>query len=284
MKERVFESNAKYVSKFNHELAGKTFHLVMDNGREYVASFISGEIVLWAEQGDPFRWEKYQCLKSDDTTYLVVMELYGQPLRTCRTLVLDLEQSLVTMHVARQGGIPHRPRMVEVEIIFGALRQPGQPLPIKRHGYSADLVGKKINWTYSSGFVNTHIYISEMYYRAWAVQRPPLPANETPDEAAKRKAGEEREKMWLYEEPFRCVKIKDGCYLCSGIEENMNKLDNQIGGNNLLFLSNMKDGFDVGRTFCLNGQQQPESGMFRSFGEFAEVELEVEHLPSPYRV
>ena len=140
MKERIFESNAKYVSKFNHELAGRTFHLVMDNGREYVASFISGEIVLWAEQGDPFRWEKYQCLKSDDTTYLVVMELYGQPLRTCRTLVLDLEQSLVTMHVARQGGIPHRPRMVEVEFLFGAIKLPGQTPPVKRHCYTTDLV------------------------------------------------------------------------------------------------------------------------------------------------
>jgi hypothetical protein len=284
MREPKFESTDKYVTKFEYELAGKTFDLIMDNGYEYVANFLSGDIVMWAEKGEPFRWEKYSCLKSDDTTYFVVMQLFGQPLRTCRTLILDLENSLVTMHVAKQGGIPNRPRMVQVEIIFGAISRPGQTLPLKRHSYTADLVGKKINWTYSSGFVNTHIYISEMYYRSRAIKRPPLPADITPEQSAKIKAGEERAKEFLYEEPIRCVKIKDNCYLCSGIEENMNRLDNSSGGNNLLILSNMKEGFDVGRTFCLDNDQQPESGLFRSFGAFTDEDIEVAHLPSPYRV
>ena len=84
----------------------KTFHLIMDNGYEYIADFLSGEIVMWAQKGEPFHWEKYKCLKSDDTTYFVVMELFDQPLRTCQTLVLDLENSLVTMHTAKQGEIP----------------------------------------------------------------------------------------------------------------------------------------------------------------------------------
>jgi hypothetical protein len=284
MKEPGFESTEKYVTKFEYGLAGKTFSLAMDNGYEYVASFLSGEVLMWAEAGQPFHWEKYQCLKSDDTTYFVVMQLFGQPLRTCRTLVLDLENSLVTMQTASQGGIPNRPRMVQAEIVFGAIRQPGQALPVRRHSYTADLVGKKIKWTYSSGFVNIHIYTSETCYRAWAVKRPPAPADLTPEQLAKNKAGEEREKEWLYEEPFRCVKIKDGCYLGSGIEENMNKLDNSIGGNNLLFLSNIKEGFDVGRTFCLNGEQQPESGLFIAYGTFTDEDTEVEHLASPYRV
>lgn len=284
MKESTAEGKGKYISTYNYELEGKTFHLLMDNGYEYVASFLSGEIVMWAQKGQPFYGEKYQCLKSDDTTYFVVMELCGQPLRTCLTLVLDLENSLVTMHVAKQGGIPGRPRMVEVEIIFGAISLPGQTPPFKRHSYTADLVGKKIVWTYSSGFVNVHIYTSEMYYRAWAIKRPPVPDDITPEQLAKKRADEEREKKWLYEEPFRCVKIKDGCYLCSGIEENMNKLDNAIGGNNLLILANLNKGSDVGRTFCLNSDQQPESGLFSSTGCFYEEDLEVEHLPSPYRI
>ena len=174
--------------------------------------------------------------------------------------------------------------MVQADIVFGAIKRPGQTPPFKRHSYTSDLVGKKIIWTYSSGFVNVHIYTSEMYYRAWAIERPPVPDDLSPEQLAKKKADEEREKQWLYEEPFRCVKIKDGCYLCSGIEENMNKLDNSVGGNNLLILSNMHKGFDVGRTFCLNADQQPESGLFSSTGSFYEDDLEVEHQKSPYRV
>ncbi len=284
MKEPIFESTDKYVAKFEYELAGKNFNLVMDNGYEYVVSFLSGEILMWAESGEPFRWEKYHCLKSDDTTYFVNMEVFGQPLRTCRTMILDLESSLVTLHIAKQGGIPNRPRMVQTEIIFGAIGQPGRPLPVRRHGYTAELVGKKVNWTYSSGFVNTHIYISETYCRARAIKRPELSDDLTPEQKAKIKADLEKEKVWIYEEPIKCVKIKDCMYLCSFIEENMNKRDNSIGGNNLLTLSNMKEGFDIGRTFCLNVSQQPESGMFIAYGSFTDEDTEIEHTPSPYRV
>ncbi len=274
----------KYVSEFNYELAGRTFHLIMDDGYQYLAQFLTGEIMAWAVQGESLKWEKYNCLKADDTTYFVVSELYGRPLRTCMTLVIDLENSLVTMQVAKQGGVPGRPRMVQADIIFGAISMPGQEIPMKRHSYTSDLVGKKITWTYSSGFVNAHIFVSEMYYRAWAFERPPISKDATPEQIAQKKAGEERESKWLYEEPFRCVKIKDQMYLGSGIEENMNKLDNSIGGNNLVFLANMKDGYDVGRTFCLNSKQEPESGLFSSHGVYCKEDIEVEHLPSPYRI
>jgi hypothetical protein len=284
MREPVAKSTSKYVTKFEYELAGKSFNLVMDNGYEYVVSFLSGELLMWAERGEPFRWEKYNCLKSDETTYFINMEVSGQPLRTCVTMILDTENSLVTLHIAKQGGIPLRPRMVQTEIVFGAIRQPGQALPIKRHSYTSDLVGKKVNWTYSSGFVNTHIYISEKYCRARAINRPALPDDLTPEQKEKIAADLEKEKVWIYEEPIKCVKIKNGMYLCSFIEENMNKRDNSIGGNNLLTLSNMKEGFDVGRTFCLNANQQPESGMFIAYGSFTDEDTEIEHMPSPYRI
>ncbi len=271
--------------ELEYGLAGQTFRLMMDNGREYTATFLTGELVQWAELGEPLRWETYRCLKSDDTTWFVVMELFGAELRTCRTLVLDLEQSLVTMHVARQGGIPHRPRMVEVEILFGAIKLPGQTPPVKRHSYTADLAGKKVTWTYHNGFINTHIYVSEHYCRAWAVQRPPLPPDITPERLWRLKTNEEREKVWFYEEPLRCVKIKDGCYLCSFIEENMNKLDNHIGGNNLVILSNMAKGFDVGRSFKMtDDDNQPQSRMMIAHGHYSDEATPVDDLPSPYRV
>lgn len=283
MKETDTNVNNKYVTEYNSELAGRTFRLVMDDGLEYVFNFITGEIAQWSKHGDSLHWDEYKCLKPDENIFFIVMELSGQIIRTCLTLVLDLENTLVTMHVAKQGGMPGRPRMVQADIVFGAIKLPEKSIPRKRHSYTADLVGKKIAWTYTSGFVNVHIYISENYYRAWALQRPPVTGDLSPEQLLRKKADEEREMKWLYEEPFRCVKIKDNFYLCSGIEENMNKLDNSIGGNNLLFLCNLSKGFDVGRTFCLNAEQQPESGLFISSGCFYEDDLEVEHLPSPYR-
>ena len=278
------KKKGKYVSEFNYELEGRAFHLVMDDGYEYAAHFLSGEIMAWAVRGEPLKWEKYSCLKADDTTYFVVSELFGREIRTCMTLVLDLDKNLVTMHMARQGGMPGRPRMVQADIIFGAIKTDGHEPEFKRHSFTGELVGKKITWTYSAGFVNAHIYVSENYYRAWAFVRPPLPDDATPEQIAQKERDAERDAKWLYEEPFRCVKIKDGMYLGSGIEDNMNKIDNMVGGNNLVFLTNMKNGFDVGRTFCLNANQEPEGGLFSSHGEYCEEDLEAEHLPSPYRI
>jgi hypothetical protein len=283
MRERVFKNTSRYVTEFDFDLAGRSFDLVMDNGREYVANFLSGEIVMWAEKGQPFGWEKYQCLKADDSTFFVNMELFGQPLRTCRTLVLDLANSLVTLHLAVQGGIPYRPRMVETTIVFGAIRQPGRDLPFVRHGYTADLVGKKVTWTYSSGFINTHIYTSETCYRIRPLFQPPAAVPPTPAELERKQAEEEKWKGFFYEEPAHFVRIKEGIYLCSFIEENMNKKDNSTGGNNLLLLANLKEGFDVGRTFSWNANQQPEGGMFSSFCEPTDEDIENEHWTSPYR-
>jgi len=274
----------KYVTEFCTELVGKSFMFVMDDGYEYVASFLTGDAVMWAKHGEPFVWEKYHCLKSDDTTYFVIMDVANAEVRTLRTVVIDLEQALVTFQIARQGLVPGRPRLVKTEFIFGAIRQDNKELTFKRHAFSDELVGRKITWHYSSGFVNTHIYTSENYYRIRPLEKEIAPADSSQEVLDKIKAQEEQDAKWLYEEPFRCVKIKDNCWLCSGIEENMNRVNNMTGGNNLVFLTNMNVGLDVGRTFSMNSLQEPECGMFRSTGEFIEEDTAVEHKPSPYRV
>ena len=55
----------------NYELAGKTFHLILDDGRDWLVNFLDGENLLIAEKGKTFVWESYECLKGDETTYVV---------------------------------------------------------------------------------------------------------------------------------------------------------------------------------------------------------------------
>ena len=93
-----------------------------------------------------------------------------------------------------------------------------------------------------------------------------------------------RPKEMLYEEPTRFIRIRDGMYLMSFVEDNMNRVDPTRGGNNLMVLTNMLHGFDCGRTFCLNGQMKLEHGLFKAYGEFIEEDIPVEHEPTPYRV
>ncbi len=270
--DRQHISTDKYQYPTDDSLAGKTFVLAMDNGEDYTIRFLTGEALMWARQGEPFRWEKYACLESDETTFFVVSYLASAAIRTCIALVLDTEQSLVTACYSRQGYYPKRPRLVKTDFIFGAIRRDGQPLPMKRHCFTSDLNGKQVTWRYSSGFLNTHLYIDSNYYRIRPVRQPGgQPAGDDSGEP-------------LFEEPGTYIKIKEGFYLISFIEDNLNRYDPLRGGNNLIILTNEKKMFDVGRTFCLNGKQEPEGGVFIAYGEETDEYIELAHVPSPYRV
>jgi len=280
-----FESNDKYLKKLDGGLIGRVFRLAMDNGEEYELRFVTGDIVEYSSQDTPLRWEKYGCLRADEKTWFVASILGNSKVRTCVTLVIDEENSLVTMAISRMGVYPKRPRLATVEFIFGAIRRPDRPLPIKRHGYTRDLVGKKITWHYATGFINTHIYGNERFCRIRPLQEG-QDARSTADMAKDRQERAQglRPEEMLYDEPMRFIRIKDGMYLMSFIEENMNRVDPERGGNNLMILANTKEGFDCGRTFSMNREQKPEHGLFVAYGEFTDEEISVEYEPTPYRV
>lgn len=281
-KEYVFETSEKYLRKLDRDLAGRTYRLAMDNGEEYQIRFLDGELLEWRREGEPLKWEKYGCLKADEKTFFVASVLSGTDVCTCVTLVLDEENSLVTMCISRQGVHPERPRLAEVEYIFGAIRVQYQPLPERRHCFTRDLVGKKIVWHYANGFINTHIYQSERYYRI-----VPLTDTRTPEEVERDNREIElglRPKEMLYEEPARFIRIKDGMYLISFVEDNMNRVDPGRGGNNMIVLENLKGGVDCGRTFSVNREGKLEHGFFRAYGEPVEEDFPIEKEPTPYRV
>lgn len=269
-KNREFITRDKYLTDFDVTLAGRAFTLVLDDGEEYCVNFLNSSALMWAKRGDPFRCEKYACLEADEKTYFVNFELTGVQVRTCVTLILDTEQSLVTAAVARMGVYPRRPRLVTNEFLFGAIKADGIELPLKRHSFTSELVGKQITWTYANGFINTHLYVSENYYRIRTLREADNAVPTSPDEP-------------LFEEPSRFIKIKDGIYLASFIEDNLNKRDRFRGGNNLMILINTYEGFDVGRTFLRNTEQKDEGGMFIAYGEFTDEYIEKAHRPSPYR-
>ena len=67
----AFIGLSQYKAPFCRDLAGKHFHLVMDDGSELSLNFLDGENVQIAEKGGPYIWETYECMKGDETTYLV---------------------------------------------------------------------------------------------------------------------------------------------------------------------------------------------------------------------
>ena len=82
------------------------------------------------------------------------------------TLILDLMTRLVTVVDTYVGYKKEYPTMCDHVYDFGAIAVPGHPLPEKRHGYTNDLVGKRIQWHYGPEFSIIHVYYHPNYVRA----------------------------------------------------------------------------------------------------------------------
>jgi putative NADH-flavin reductase len=271
-KKPVFEGGlSQYREPFNYELAGKFYRMVMDRGPDCFVNFLTGNTLEFGEFDKPAHKYYYECGKGDETSYFVNFELKGTVPRTGITLILDLEQRLVTLNRTYTDFSEKYPLLVESEFDFGALDIPGFPLPRIRHSYTADLVGKRILWTYSPEFKIIHVYYSPHYIRA---DFPPgtAPAM-TPEQAEE----------WVknpYDEKAAYIKIKRNMYALNIIEQNMSKRGGP--GNCLFFLMDLERIHDVGRSFghrtsgTAGGKWEPENYLFAAYGEFVASDGKIE--------
>ncbi|MDR2648803.1 MAG: molybdenum cofactor biosynthesis F family protein [Clostridiales bacterium] len=259
----VFEGVSQYRAPFNFELAGREYKLVMNTEPDYFVRFIDGHTLEWSTFEGRAEREYYDCGKADELTYFVNFELHTVQPRTNITLALDLENRLVSFVRSITGFHKKYPYLIKLEFDFGALDIPGFPLPFKRHGYTSDLVGKRVHWHYSPNFEIIHVYYSPYYMRGAFTPDSPVMQNRTPEQDA-------YAKKYPYDEPAVYIKIKDGVYLVSCNEVNMSRIGHT--GNSLLFLMDLKRMHDVGRSFGhagLNeGKVHGENYLFSAFGKF----------------
>ena len=161
--------------------------------------------------------------------------------------------------------------MTVAKIWFGAIKRDGEDLPAKRHGFTADLVGKMATWHYANGFVNTHIYYDANYYRIKVEQTPPPnPAMSSFEKELAEKRRRRLERTGFSTSPPSMSKSTRDLYLISFIEENLNKANPKKGGSNFLVLINIKEGFDVCRSFTHTFSQIPEWGLSKAYGDVVE--------------
>ena len=260
---KTYEGMSQYRPPLCFELVGKTFELVMDTGYEYDMSFIDRKTLKYGEKGSEAQNYTYDCLKVDDDTYFVNFEVTGADPRAGITIVLDMEQYLVTSDYCSIGENPHYPKLPKSHISFGAIRKEDGTLSKLRHGYTDDLVGKAIHWRYGTLAV-VHVYSSERYYR---LMSPPYVLEKVKKENPKLYEWlSKRNTVSVYEEPCNHIKIKDGIYVFEVNEEMAHK--QRGSGNNLFFLMNINRLHDVGRSFGYNSEGLPENYTYGAFGEY----------------
>lgn len=276
----------QYREPLCYDLKGRAFQLVMDNGVTYALQFISEEMIAWGPQGQPMRWDTYECLKLDDVTYFVNFELFGTELRNCVTVVLDLKADLVTAVHAKIGAVKTAPWLVTNDIIFGAIKAPGKPLNPMRHGFTPDLTGRNIFWRYHSGFGITHNYVTENYIRVPLGYPRELPPDATAEEIAARDAEYADRVKHLFEVPAFYIKIRENVYFFGFIEETECRRDPTLCGNSLIMVMDVTKVHDVGRCFGsdYDDHYKPQNFTFSAFGGFHDDPDPIDGMPSPFRM
>ncbi len=257
---KTFEGLSQYRPPLCYELTGKSYTLVMDSGYDYELAFTDNEKLSFGKKDEPAGCYSYDCLKADDHIYFVNFEMTGSRPRTGLSLVLDLEQDLVTFVFAYEGLNPKMPRLPSLEYVFGAILKPDGTLANRRHGFTADMVGQCIHWYYATLEV-IHIYSSERYYRLALPESfiEKMKASGTPMPEGEAQEGH------FFEEPASYIKIKDGIYLFAFVEELMAR--ERGSGNSMLFVINMDRLHDVGRSFGYNAEGNQENYTFGAYGE-----------------
>ena len=292
---RKFPGLSQYKAPFCYELAGKSFRLVMDDGRVFALRFLDEKRLEWAEDDRPLRVDEYQCLKGDDTTYLVNIRLPEDEGKFAYNWVLDTEQRLVTLDIMEWYYEKDLDHLIRNTPSFGAIDVPGLPLPAIRHHLSTRMAGKHIFWHYNPGHVLQHIYHSPRAIRASTgdgltpleTQRNRMkyllesPNPEDRAEAEKSiEAFRQRETYYpLFEEPCFHVWIKENLNLFCFVEEIMCRRspNHDQGGGGLLLLQDIERLLEVGVSFSANG-----ANMVSAYGDSNENGDPFDTLPTPY--
>jgi len=229
------------------ELKGQAFHFVMDDGYDFELRFTGVDTLVWRRSGGDEKEALYQCSKGDDTTYLVDYELTeykGTPDRENHVFIIDLEQRLVTMGRFKMGENPRFPLLVSSKYIFGAIDIEGKELPFKRHGFTAEMVGTRVEWHWNTSMITRHSYYTTGFYRF------SHPGEEL---IVNRDASNLYRALPSSDDIAQYIKIKKNMFVFCLTEEMSERLlghtNPQFRSNNMLFLQNYDRMYHVGRTF-----------------------------------
>ena len=264
------------------ELAGKEFKFIMDSGEEtgdITLNFLDETKVSFVT-GKRSGEATYECRKGDDWTYLVTFCLYDP--RENLTFVIDCEQELVTFLRCPLGENPYYPYLIESHWGFGYIKIEGEEhTDLRRHGFTDDVAGTGVRWVYGHNMSTTHVYHNSNWYRI---------------QYANHQSGTSSISSMMHslpgsDEPADYVKIKDGMYIVSATEQNMEKiLGAKMGfrSDTLLFLDNWNRMYSVGRGYgTMTREGSPDGEIFCMIGKYASRPEIEEHLftdPNPYLV
>jgi hypothetical protein len=236
--------NSEMMLPCTEKLSGKIFSLDFDGGRRWEYE-IRGRHEMrfrydgFRGSGSDSAWheERYEAFESDSNLFFFVHTVTGKLPMETMNIVLDFDSGLAACIHNSMGNREH-PREPLQDWLFGTIGAEGiTPPKYARHGFTTELVGKSFTWSYTKTMTSQHIYSSPSSY-SWTI----MLGDGSPGI------------MWS--SPCKYVKIREGIYLMSWVEE-------RSAGNQNAILFNTKTMHDVGACLGINHEQVFE---FNTFG------------------
>ncbi len=264
------------------ELKGQHFTFHMDGGYNYELNFIGEDTLTWSIDGSEPKQAVYECVKGDDTTYLMdfdVVETLETDHRSNELFIIDLAQRLVTRVFCYLGYNKEYPFLVKSEYDFGAIVMEGRETPFIRHCDSSELIGTTVEWHWNQTMWTHHKYYDADYYTlTWPE-----------DSSAARDLAPPFLKLPSHDDVTRVIKIKDTMYVFCLTEELMERVTRGPGfrSNNMIFLQNYDRMYHAGRTFgtILRGDKYvPCRTLFGAFGNPIQLPDSVLYAENAYTV
>ncbi len=186
-------------------LVGKEFTVRYDNGGPaWNYRFDDMRKLRWRKDGDPqWREEIYEAFEpDDDLVFFSHIHSGTRPPKNVQ-IVLDFASGL-TSCVNSQLGSRYMANEVSYVILFGVIEMKGLVAPkYFRHDHTDELAGYAYTWNYSDSLTSMHVYSTPHSY-SWTIFM------------------ENGALGMQWSSPSQYVKIRDGVYLFSWVEEACN--------------------------------------------------------------
>ena len=234
--------NGPYALPPASSLVGKRFVFRFDSHEELSYEFRDLHTLAF-RQGELAQEVFYQGHEIEEGVYFFVHIIKGSVPPAFKVVVADTNTGLVTLTDAHFGN-GYEAREVSRQFYFGRIAG-DYPQTAALHGFTSDLVGKAVYWTYKEPMPPLkHIYSSEYYYSYVMVFG---------------------DHCWMASNPADYIKINDHLYIFTFVEERQ-------AGTQGFFLINMNTLHDVG-CFCgINGEEQFECYTVGAKGELTTME------------
>lgn len=195
------------VMEFSTQCLGKKVTFRDDSGFCVELDFVEQEKLRFRTADSDWAEAKYRAYALDKDLVYLGFHIKDSCPPQAMTFALDFINGCATCIVATIGG-GAEPHDVVPEYHFGYMETEGVPVPrTRRHGFTRELVGRSLTWTYSKEMSSQHIYSAPNSY-SWTIF-----IGGKPGEPGYHAGG------FAWSSPCTYIKLRDDVYILNWVEE-----------------------------------------------------------------